>query len=129
MGTIEALVLDVGARTGRVKDVPMPKPAPNEVLVHVRAIALNPVIQFTQLTLWEIQVTVYAQTSLERLWHLNQQSPFLSDPRAGSPVAGFLQGACSANERPGAFAECSWDFCGESTTSPLRSLRLSAFVH
>ncbi|KAK3078217.1 hypothetical protein LTS18_008133 [Coniosporium uncinatum] len=36
--------------------------------------------------------------------------------KPGSRVAGFLQGACSVNERPGAFAEyviCAWDLVWE----------------
>jgi NADPH:quinone reductase-like Zn-dependent oxidoreductase len=109
---MKALVLDATARTGTVRDVRQPVPSENEVLVQVKAIALNPV------------------DALYTFHPLGQTGRVLGSDFAGvvvaqgagvpssaglgiqTRVAGFLQGACSVNERPGAFAEylvCQWD--------------------
>ncbi|EHL01415.1 putative protein TOXD [Glarea lozoyensis 74030] len=103
---MEALILDVPAKTATVKSIPIPSPAPNELLIRVHAIALNPVdalYTFHPLALPTQQRTVgsdFAGT-VHKLGS-SVSSPHL---QVGTRVAGFLQGACSVNDRPGAFAE------------------------
>ncbi|KIW67829.1 hypothetical protein PV04_07055 [Phialophora macrospora] len=110
--TMRALVLDAKARTGVIKEVPSPAPAPNEVLVHVKAIALNPVDALY--TAHPIGNTgrVLGSDFAGVVVTLGSSVPSSSGLQVDSRVAGFLQGACSVNARPGAFAEylvCPWD--------------------
>lgn len=135
---MKALTLDAENRTATVQDVPIPSPGPNELLIAVKAIALNPVdalytsqplggtgrvvgSDFAGLVVARGPTTP-ASPPRSPSDTQNGDSP---PPRFGSPirlrrssttplsrvinrgdrVAGFLQGACSANERPGAFAE------------------------
>jgi NADPH:quinone reductase-like Zn-dependent oxidoreductase len=109
---MKALVLDAKARTGVVKEVPSPAPAPNEVLVQVKAIALNPVDALY--TAHPIGNTgrVLGSDFAGVVVTVGSSVPSSTGLRVDSRVAGFLQGACSVNARPGAFAEnlvCPWD--------------------
>ena len=109
---MKALVLDAERRTGIVKDVPVPESASNEVLIQVRAIALNPVdALYTAHPLGQSGRTLGSDFSGEVV-ELGLLVPTSSQLQPGSRVAGFLQGACSINDRPGAFAEylvVPWD--------------------
>ncbi|RSL90677.1 hypothetical protein CEP52_014505 [Fusarium oligoseptatum] len=105
---MKALVLTPSTRSASVEDLPRPIPKLGEVLIKVKAIALNPVDQFyvsTPIATQEKRVigTDFAGVVVEASLELGGSS----DPRAklGTRVAGFLQGACSVNDRPGAFAE------------------------
>ncbi|KAJ6444611.1 ABC transporter [Purpureocillium lavendulum] len=91
-----------------VEEIPRPTPGPGEVLIRVHAVALNPVD--------EIYVSHPIATQEKRVVGtdfagivegVSADLASSSDPRAkpGTRVAGFLQGACSTNDRPGAFAE------------------------
>jgi NADPH:quinone reductase-like Zn-dependent oxidoreductase len=98
---MNALVLDVEAETASITSVNIPTPGPGEVLVKVHAIALNPVD------------SLYTYNPLGKTGRIVgsdfagtvHQSDSASHFQHGQRVAGFLQGACSRNDRPGAFAE------------------------
>lgn len=98
---MKALVLDAESMTATVSSINIPTPAPGEVLVKIHAIALNPVdslYTFNPLgNTGRIVGSDFASTI-----HLAKPS---SRFQHGQRVAGFLQGACSRNDRPSAFAE------------------------
>ena len=107
--TMQALVLDAENQTARVKQIPKPVPAVDELLVRVHAVALNPVdalyvanpLGATGRVVGSDFAGVVESVGLDVDSHLT-----------GKRVAGFLQGACSINDRPGAFAEylvVPWD--------------------
>ncbi|RSL44842.1 hypothetical protein CEP54_014522 [Fusarium duplospermum] len=105
---MKALVLTPSIRSASVEDVPQPIPKPGEVLIRVKAIALNPVDQLYVSNPIATQKKRVVGTDFSGV--VVEASPELggsSDPRVkpGTRVAGFLQGACSVNDRPGAFAE------------------------
>lgn len=135
---MKALTLDAENKTATVQDLPIPSPGPNELLIAVKAIALNPVdALYTAQPLGSTGRVVgsdFAGLVVARGPTLNSPPRSPVDTRDGSEpawppnfggrgrlrrssttlsriinrgdrVAGFLQGACSANERPGAFAE------------------------
>ncbi|CEI68745.1 hypothetical protein FVEN_g8000 [Fusarium venenatum] len=97
---MKALVLDAERRTASVQSIPKPVVGENEVLVRVQCVALNPVDSlYVSEPLGTTGRTVgsdWAGTIIE------SNAGYL---RPGTRVAGFLQGASSVNERPGAFAE------------------------
>lgn len=96
---MKALVLGPENKTARVEDVQRPEPGPNEVLVKVEAIALNPVdATFTYHPLGKPGRVVGSD-------FCGMVVTPAAGLAAGQRVAGFLQGACSVNDRPGAFAE------------------------
>lgn len=127
---MKALTLDAENKTATVQDVAIPSPGPNELLIAVKAIALNPVdALYTSQPLGSTGRVVgsdFAGLVVARgpspprspsdsqdnsppkfgSSRLRRSSTTLSRViNRGDRVAGFLQGACSANERPGAFAE------------------------
>lgn len=124
---MKALVLDAQNCTATISPVPIPTPGPNELLISVKAIALNPVdALYTFHPLGSTGRTVGSDfaglvvgrgpapraDNLESSTSGNSPSRLRRSSTAmtaiinrGERVAGFLQGACSVNERPGAFAE------------------------
>ncbi|KAJ6440036.1 GroES-like protein [Purpureocillium lavendulum] len=107
---MKALVFNSAARSASVKDVPRPVPGSGEVLVRVHAVAINPVDQIHYAgpiaqQAERVMGTDFAGVVVERAENLRSASS--RDPRTveGARVAGFVQGASSANDRPGAFAE------------------------
>ncbi|KAI3397698.1 hypothetical protein diail_10467 [Diaporthe ilicicola] len=137
---MKALVLDAEKKTATVQELPLPSPGPNELLIAVKAIALNPVdALYTSQPLGSTGRVVgsdfaglvvargpsppppsssptSSSSDTQNGHHngggstsrLRRSSTALSATMTinrGDRVAGFLQGACSANERPGAFAE------------------------
>jgi NADPH:quinone reductase-like Zn-dependent oxidoreductase len=137
---MKALTLDAENKTATVQDLPIPSPGPNELLIAVKAIALNPVdalytfqplgstgrvvgSDFAGLVVARgptpnspPQSPSDSKNGSEPAWppkfgggggsRLRRSSTTLSRIiNRGDRVAGFLQGACSANDRPGAFAE------------------------
>ncbi|KAF5720995.1 ToxD-like protein [Fusarium mundagurra] len=105
---MKALVLKTSLKKATVENVDRPAPASHEILVNVRAIALNPVDELyvsSPIAAQEKRIvgTDFAGVVVEAGSEISD----LSDPRVkvGTRVAGFLQGASSVNDRPGAFAE------------------------
>ncbi|MCJ1392661.1 hypothetical protein MMC18_005531 [Xylographa bjoerkii] len=109
---MKALLLDAEGRTANVKDVPRQKPAWNEVLIRVKYVALNPVDSLYVLNPLASSGRVVGSDFAGVVDTLGDGVPSPSTLKNGDRVAGFLQGASSINERPGAFAEylvCPWD--------------------
>lgn len=109
---MKALVLDAERRTASVQDVAKPTPGPDEILVQVHAVALNPVDALYVSHLLGASGRVVGSDFAGTVVSLGRAVPADCSLQTGSRVAGFLQGACSVNERPGAFAEflvCPWD--------------------
>ncbi|KAH6951882.1 chaperonin 10-like protein [Fusarium avenaceum] len=105
---MKALVLNTSLRTAIVEDLDRPTPSAGEILVHVRAIALNPVDELyvtSPIAGQEKRIigTDFAGVVVEAGPGIDDSSD--SPVKSGTRVAGFLQGACSVNDRPGAFAE------------------------
>jgi NADPH:quinone reductase-like Zn-dependent oxidoreductase len=98
---IQALLLDAELKTASIEWIITPTPVRDEALIKVHAIALNPVDSlYTSNPLGETGRVVgsdFAGTI--------HYAPPNSHFQRGKRVAGFLQGACSRNDRPGAFAE------------------------
>ncbi|EWY84172.1 hypothetical protein FOYG_13940 [Fusarium oxysporum NRRL 32931] len=105
---MKALILNTSLKKATVENVDRPSPGSHEILVNVRAIALNPVDELyvsSPIAAQEKRIigTDFAGVVVEAGSEISD----LSDPRVkvGTRVAGFLQGASSVNDRPGAFAE------------------------
>ncbi|RBR23786.1 uncharacterized protein FIESC28_03402 [Fusarium coffeatum] len=105
---MRALVLNTSSSEVVVEHVARRTPNPGQILIHVQAIALNPVD--------ELYVTSPIATQEKRIIGTDfagvviEAAAEIADPddarvKPGARVAGFLQGACSVNDRPGAFAE------------------------
>jgi NADPH:quinone reductase-like Zn-dependent oxidoreductase len=108
---MKALLLDAEQQTAHVKNIPIPTPAPNEIRVRVQAIALNPVDSLYVFNPLGSTGRLIGSDFAGVVDTLGE-AVSVSDLNVGDRVAGFLQGACSVNERPGAFAEylvCPWD--------------------
>jgi len=111
---MKALILDAENKTAHVKDVCRPVPCSGEVLIKVDAVALNPVdaiyVAHPLGSTGRIVGSDFAGTvvSLGDSHTVAQEGCM----NIGDRVAGFVQGAGSVNERPGAFAEyvvSPWD--------------------
>jgi NADPH:quinone reductase-like Zn-dependent oxidoreductase len=104
---MDALILSVPKKTAIVKQIPIPTPSPTQILVRVHFIALNPVdALYTSHPLATInQQRVIGSDFSGTIHVLGSSIPSSSNLKKGTRVAGFLQGACSVNDRPGAFAE------------------------
>lgn len=101
---MKALILNAEERTAKVEDVSQPVPAANEILVQVLSISLNPIDPlYVRHPLASSGRTIGSDFA----GLIARSEPSISTTvryEQGSRVAGFLQGACSVNERPGAFA-------------------------
>ncbi|KAL8835549.1 MAG: hypothetical protein Q9170_003282 [Blastenia crenularia] len=110
---MKALILNAENRTASFQTTPKPCPAANEILIKVVTVALNPIDSlYVCNPLAAIGRTIGSDFAgvVEILGNAVPQP--VNGLRKGSRVAGFLQGACSVNDRPGAFAEylvCPWD--------------------
>ena len=110
---MKALVLDAEHRTAHIQSLPPPRPSAHEILVRVVAVALNPIDSlYVSNPLAATGRTIGSDFAgvIDAVGDAVPQSPGGLKP--GDRVAGFLQGACSVNDRPGAFAEflvCPWD--------------------
>ncbi|KAI1092822.1 GroES-like protein [Rostrohypoxylon terebratum] len=109
---MQALTLHPKSPSIQVEQLPIPVPGPDELLIRVAAVALNPVDwMFAAHPIAEqerrVLGTDFAGTVADR-----GSAAEAREIPIGTRVAGFLQGACSTNERPGAFAEyvtVPWD--------------------
>jgi NADPH:quinone reductase-like Zn-dependent oxidoreductase len=109
---MKALILDAEARTANLEESPAPRPAANELLVKVQSISLNPIDPlYVAHPLGSSGRTVGSDFA-GHVVETGSQVPQNANLAINDRVAGFLQGACSINERPGAFAEyltIPWD--------------------
>ncbi|KAF1810165.1 GroES-like protein [Eremomyces bilateralis CBS 781.70] len=109
---MQGLVLDTEQKTAFVKDIPIPEPGAGEVLIQVYTVALNPIDPlYVHNPLGATGRTVGSDFA-GIINKLGEAVPSTSGLKEGQRVAGFLQGACSVNERPGSFAEYAvapWD--------------------
>lgn len=99
---MKALILNAERKTAYVTDIPKPTPSPNELLVRVHAVALNPVDALYTANPLGASGWVVDSDFNGTLEHVAADVP---QAMKGRRVAGFLQEACSVNDRPGAFAE------------------------
>ncbi|MCJ1451544.1 hypothetical protein MMC28_001883 [Mycoblastus sanguinarius] len=110
---MKALVLDAEQRTAIVRSVSSPRPSAHELLIRVVAVALNPIDSLYVFNPLAQTGRTIGSDFAGVVDVLGDAVPQLtSGLKPGDRVAGFLQGACSANDRPGAFAEflvCPWD--------------------
>ncbi|KAK3629230.1 hypothetical protein LTR56_005106 [Elasticomyces elasticus] len=109
---MKALVLDAEARTANHHSIPRPSPAPNELLIRVLAIALNPIDPLYVSSPLAATGRTIGSDFAGTVTALGANVPPSSHLNVGVRVSGFLQGACSTNPRPGAFAEylvVPWD--------------------
>ncbi|MCJ1413460.1 hypothetical protein MMC19_007565, partial [Ptychographa xylographoides] len=109
---MKALVLDAERRTAHIQSVLEPRQAPNELLIRVISVALNPVDSLYVFNPLGSTGRVIGSDFAGVIDVLGDAVPPTSTLKLGDRVAGFLQGVCSINERPGAFSEylvCPWD--------------------
>ncbi|KAH7161885.1 chaperonin 10-like protein [Dactylonectria macrodidyma] len=104
---MRGLVLTPETKSVSLQDVPTPTPGPTQILVRVRAVALNIVDPLYVVMPMATQNRVIGSDFAGEVTQVGEGLSGLDDARAkvGAHVAGFLQGAGSANDRPGAFAE------------------------
>ncbi|KAF5549108.1 hypothetical protein FMEXI_4450 [Fusarium mexicanum] len=114
---MRALVLNTNEKSITVQDVPKPKPGPKQILVCVRAVALNHVDYMNAFKPLAAQVKrVLGSDFAGEVVEAGLDLIDSDDPRVkiGERVSGFLQGANSVNDRAGAFAEylvADYDLC------------------
>jgi NADPH:quinone reductase-like Zn-dependent oxidoreductase len=109
---MKALVLDAEGRTANIQDLMEPSPDPHEVLVQVKAISLNPIDPLYVAHPLASSGRTIGSDFAGIVTALGSSVPVSCGLQPGDRVAGFLQGACSVNDRPGAFAEyltVDWD--------------------
>lgn len=109
---MEALILDADNRFADVKTIPKPTPRQNEIVIRVHSIALNPVDSLYVYHPLGSTGRVIGSDFAGIVVSLGPDVPAPDSLKAGDRVAGFLQGASSVNDRPGAFAEylvCPYD--------------------
>ena len=107
---MKGLVLTPSRREVQVEELPKPTPGPGEVIIHVRAVALNPVDQMYASSPIAVQNKRVVGSDFAGI--VEECSPELansSDPRTktGARVAGFLQGGASSSDGPLASHYCS----------------------
>ena len=131
---MKALVLNAERETADVQDISSPTPAPNELLVRVEAISLNPIDPLYVTHPLASSGRTIGSDFAGRVEALGADVPPANISR-GDRIAGFLQGACSVNERPGAFAEylvVPWDLVwripGTLTTEEAAGVSLVALT-
>jgi len=100
---MKALILNAPLKTATVQDIPVPAPLPHEILVRVHYVALNPVDALYTFNPLGASGRVVGSDFAGIVEAIGTSVP--SDIKIGIRVAGFLHGACSANDLPGAFAE------------------------
>ncbi|RKL04252.1 hypothetical protein BFJ71_g3633 [Fusarium oxysporum] len=105
---MKALILNTSLKKAIVENVDRPSPGSHEILVNVRAIALNPVDElYVSSPIAAQEKRIIGTDFAGVIAEAGSEISGLSDPRVkvGTRVAGFLQGGSSVNDRPGAFAE------------------------
>lgn len=100
----EALVFNAERKTADIRDISLPASTPNEILVRVEAVSINLVDPLYVVHPLATSVRTIGRDFAGRVEALGAQVPLTNISR-GDRAADFLQGACSINSRPGAFAE------------------------
>ncbi|KAF1842821.1 GroES-like protein [Cucurbitaria berberidis CBS 394.84] len=109
---MRALVLNAETRTAELQYVSLPVQAPNELLVKVEAISLNPIDPLYVLHPLASSGRKIGSDFAGLVVDVGASVPNSAHFKKGVRIAGFLQGACSVNERAGAFSEfltVPWD--------------------
>ncbi|KAF4962232.1 hypothetical protein FSARC_9684 [Fusarium sarcochroum] len=112
---MRALVVTPKDKLVTLQDIPIPEPGPSEILVRVGAVALNRVDWlYTANAVAEQDYRVVGSDFAGEVAKVGSGLGNVDDPRVkvGTHVASFVQGACSINDRPGAFAQyvcVEWD--------------------
>ena len=109
---MKALVLNAERRTANVESRLEPRPSSSELLIRVETVALNPIDSLYMFNPLASTGRTMGSDFAGVVRALGDAVPATSGLKPGDRVAGFLQGACSVNERPGAFANflvCPWD--------------------
>ncbi|KAM0517020.1 hypothetical protein ACHAPE_005132 [Trichoderma viride] len=105
---MKALILTPLTKNVSVQELPVPKPRDGEVLIRVHAVALNPIDSiYVVHPIAEQEQRVIGTDFAGVITAVGPDLSSSADLRAriGGRVAGFHQGACSTNDRPGAFVE------------------------
>ncbi|KAJ5015476.1 hypothetical protein K4K57_013073 [Colletotrichum sp. SAR 10_99] len=105
---MKALVLSPSESSVSVRNIPKPSPGPREILIKIYAVALNHVdALYAKNPIAAQDDRVIGSDFSGEVVQLGEGLDVVDDVRAkiGTRVAGFVQGACSVNLRPGAFAE------------------------
>ena len=119
---MKALVLDAEACTANIRDIATPILDSTELLVQVLTISLNPIDPiYVRHPLASSGRTIGSDFA-GVIVKVGSSVPMAAGYHEGDRIAGFLQGVCSANERPGAFAELvtiPWDLVWKVPTAVL----------
>ncbi|KAJ0374739.1 hypothetical protein COL26b_007062 [Colletotrichum chrysophilum] len=105
---MKALVLSPSESSVSVRNIPKPSPGPREILIKIYAVALNHVdALYAKNPIAAQDDRVIGSDFSGEVVQLGEGLDVVDDARAkiGTRVAGFVQGACSVNLRPGAFTE------------------------
>jgi NADPH:quinone reductase-like Zn-dependent oxidoreductase len=105
LAIMQALILDAERKTANVKTILRPYPSPDEVLVQVHTVALNPIDPLYVANPLGSTGRIVGSDFSGTIASIDQSVPASCGLHLGNRVAGFLQGACSINDRPGAFTE------------------------
>jgi NADPH:quinone reductase-like Zn-dependent oxidoreductase len=101
---VQALILDIEQKTANVKKIPQRDPSPDEVLVQVHTVALKSIDPLYVADPLGSTGRIVGSDFAGIIASTGRAVPASCDLHLGDRVAGFLQGACSINDRPGAFA-------------------------
>lgn len=101
---MKALVLSPSSRSASVKDIPIPSPGPREVLIRVRAVALNHVdALYANNPIATQDDRVIGSDFSGEVVQVGEGLDVVDDTRAqiGARVAGFVQGgkSCTSSRR------------------------------
>lgn len=100
---MKALVLSPSSRSASVKDIPIPSPGPRELLIRVRAVALNHVdALYANSPIATQDDRVIGSDFSGEVVQVGEGLDVVDDPRAqiGARVAGFVQGGKSCTSSP-----------------------------
>lgn len=88
--TMRAPFLDAERKTAYVSEIPVPKPAPNELRIRVKAVALNPVESLHMFNPLGRTGRVIGIDFARNIDLLGDSVPAASGSEVGFPVAGFF---------------------------------------
>lgn len=109
---MQALILNPHTKSASLQTVPIPTPKLNELLIKVDSISLNPIDPLYVFHPLATTPRIIGSDFAGTIISFGAAVPSSANLSPGVRVAGFLQGACSVNERPGAFSGfviAEWD--------------------